>query len=137
MTTHCTPRRLAFAAASLISLASSTALAQSGPHFPTTFREQDIATNGTTLHVRIGGSGPAVVLLHGYGDTGDMWVPLATDLARDHTVIVPDLRGMGLSARADTGFEKANEANDIVGVMDVLGAARAAVVAHDIGNMVG
>lgn len=137
MTTHCTPRRLAFAAASLISLASSTALAQSGPHFPTTFREQDIATNGTTLHVRIGGSGPAVVLLHGYGDTGDMWVPLATDLARDHTVIVPDLRGMGLSARADAGFEKANEANDIVGVMDVLGAARADVVAHDIGNMVG
>jgi pimeloyl-ACP methyl ester carboxylesterase len=34
-----------------------------------------------------------VVLLHGYGETGDMWAPLAADLARDHTVIVPDLRG--------------------------------------------
>lgn len=137
MTTQRNIRRLAFAAASLVSLASTTVLAQSGPHFPATFREQDIATNGTTIHVRIGGSGPAVVLLHGYGDTGDMWVPLASDLARDHTVIVPDLRGMGLSARADSGFEKADEANDIVGVMDALGTKQADVVAHDIGNMVG
>ena len=48
-----------------------------------------LPSNGTTLHVRIGGSGPAVVLLHGFGDTGDMWAPLAADLARDHTVIVP------------------------------------------------
>ncbi|RZM31033.1 MAG: alpha/beta hydrolase, partial [Sphingomonas sp.] len=137
MTTHRQTRRLAFAAASLLSLASTTALAQSAPHFPASFHEQDIPTNGTTIHVRVGGSGPSVVLLHGYGDTGDMWVPLASALARDHTVIVPDLRGMGLSARADSGFEKANEANDIVGVMDALGAARADVVAHDIGNMVG
>ncbi len=65
--------------------------------FPAGFRLQEVPTNGTTIHVRVGGSGPAVVLLHGYGETGDMWVPLAADLARDHTVIVPDLRGMGLS----------------------------------------
>ncbi len=39
--------------------------------------------------------GPAVVLIHGFGDTGDMWAPLAAELARDHTVVVPDLRGMG------------------------------------------
>jgi len=77
-----------------------------------------------------------VVLLHGYGETGDMWGPLAADLARTHTVIVPDLRGMGLSARAESGFEKANEAEDIVGVMDALQAPKADVVAHDIGNMV-
>jgi pimeloyl-ACP methyl ester carboxylesterase len=50
------------------------------------------------MHVRVGGKGPAVVLLHGFGDTGDMWAPLAADLARDHTVVVPDLRGMGLSS---------------------------------------
>jgi len=104
--------------------------------FPASFRVQEIPTNGTTLHVRVGGRGPAVVLLHGYGDTGDMWTPLAAELAKDHTVIVPDLRGMGLSARADTGFEKVNEAEDIVGVMDTLHVATAQVVAHDIGNMV-
>jgi pimeloyl-ACP methyl ester carboxylesterase len=114
----------------------------SGPTFaqgftyPAGFRSERIATNGTTLHVRIGGKGPAVVLLHGYGETGDMWAPLAADLARDHTVVAPDLRGMGLSARAERGFEKKNQAADIAGVMDALKLPAAAVVAHDIGNMV-
>ena len=55
--------------------------------------------NGTTIHVRVGGNGPAVVLLHGYGETGDMWAPLAASLMHDHTVVVPDLRGMGLSSK--------------------------------------
>jgi hypothetical protein len=49
--------------------------------FPADFRTQDIPTNGTILHVRIGGQGPAAVLLHGYGETGDMWAPLAAELA--------------------------------------------------------
>ncbi len=105
--------------------------------FPVTFHTQTVATNGTRLHVRVGGSGPAVVLLHGFGDTGDMWAPLATDLARDHTVIVPDLRGMGLSAHPDTGYTKKNQAADIAGVMDALRVQKADLVTHDIGNMVG
>jgi pimeloyl-ACP methyl ester carboxylesterase/uncharacterized RmlC-like cupin family protein len=104
--------------------------------FPAGFSTQEIATNGTTLHVRIGGTGPAVVLIHGYGDTGDMWAPLAADLMRDHTVIAPDLRGMGLSATATTGFTKKNQAGDIAGVMSALHIRRADVVGHDIGNMV-
>jgi hypothetical protein len=58
------------------------------------FRGANIAANGTTLHVRVGGHGPAVVLLHGFGDTGDMWAPVAAALEVNHTVIVPDLRGM-------------------------------------------
>jgi pimeloyl-ACP methyl ester carboxylesterase len=105
--------------------------------FPATFRIQDIATNGTTLYVRVGGSGPAVVLLHGFGDTGDMWVPLAVVLAKDHTVIVPDLRGMGLSDHPDGGYTKKNQAVDIVGIMDALKVQKADLVTHDIGNMVG
>jgi hypothetical protein len=52
---------------------------------PKTFRARQIATNGTKLYVRVGGSGPMVVLLHGYGETGDLWVPLAEDLVPDHT----------------------------------------------------
>src|SRR5262245_794022 len=76
------------------------------PTFPASFRVQRIPTNGTTLHVRVGGSGPAVVLLHGYGETGDMWAPVAAKLASDHRVIVPDLRGMGLSERASGGYDK-------------------------------
>lgn len=105
--------------------------------FPSSFREQKIATNGTTLHVRVGGAGPAVVLLHGYGETGDMWVPLAVDLARDHTVVVPDLRGMGLSDHPPGGYDKKNQGHDIAGVLDALKIERATLVTHDIGNMVG
>jgi len=104
--------------------------------FPSAFRVEDIATNGTTIHVRVGGAGPAVVLLHGFGDTGDMWAPLAADLVRDHTVIAPDLRGMGLSAVAGSGFSKKNQAEDVAGVMTALHVDRADVVGHDIGNMV-
>ena len=105
--------------------------------FPGSFATQEIKTNGTTLHVRVGGKGPAVVLLHGFGDTGDMWAPIAAKLVKDHTVVVPDLRGMGLSAHPDTGYTKANEARDIAGVMDVLHVQTAQLVTHDIGNMVG
>ncbi|MFS8115115.1 alpha/beta fold hydrolase [Rhizobium jaguaris] len=104
--------------------------------YPTTFRTEEVATNGTTIHVRIGGSGPAVVLLHGYGETGDMWAPLAAELMQDHTVIAPDLRGMGLSAVATEGFTKKNEAEDVAGVLDALHIQQADVVGHDIGNMV-
>src|SRR5437763_9709725 len=84
--------------------------------FPSAFKIQTIKTNGTELHVRVGGSGPAVVLLHGFGDTGDMWAPIAARLVADHTVIVPDLRGMGLSAHPEGGYTKKNEALDIAGV---------------------
>src|SRR5262249_44355519 len=105
--------------------------------FPAEFRTQNIATNGTTIYVRAGGSGPGVILLHGYGETGDMWAPMATDLARDHTVIVPDLRGMGLSAKPEGGFDKKTQGVDIAGVLDELQIDRADLVTHDIGNMVG
>jgi pimeloyl-ACP methyl ester carboxylesterase len=107
------------------------------PPFPASFRIQKIATNGVTIHVRVGGEGPAVVLLHGYGETGDMWGPMAADLARDHTVIVPDLRGLGLSSKPAGGFDKKTQAADVAGVMDALKVAKADLVAHDIGNMVG
>ena len=107
-----------------------------GFDFPSGFTTQDITTNGATIHVRQGGQGPAVVLLHGYGETGDMWVAMAAALARDHRVIVPDLRGLGLSSKPAGGFDKKNQAHDVAGVLDQLGVDRADVVAHDIGNMV-
>ncbi|HEU4484786.1 MAG TPA: alpha/beta fold hydrolase [Povalibacter sp.] len=104
--------------------------------FPVGFRTEEIATNGTKIHVRIGGTGSPVILLHGYGDTGDMWAPLAARLMRNHTVIVPDLRGMGLSAVALEGFTKKNQAEDVAGVLDALHISQTDVVGHDIGNMV-
>jgi pimeloyl-ACP methyl ester carboxylesterase len=105
--------------------------------FPFSFHTEEIKTNGTTLHVRIGGQGPAVVMLHGFGDTGDMWAPAAAVLVKNHMVVVPDLRGMGLSAHPDAGYTKKNQAVDIAGVMDVLKIEKADLVTHDIGNMVG
>ena len=105
--------------------------------FPLGFRTLDVPANGTTLYVRIGGHGPSAVLLHGYGETGDMWVPLAAELARDHSVVVPDLRGMGLSARPESGYDKKTQGHDIAGVLDALQIGHADLITHDIGNMVG
>jgi pimeloyl-ACP methyl ester carboxylesterase len=125
-----------FAAVLIAATLASPALARIEP-FPPSFHTQMVPTNGTSLYVRVGGQGPAVVLLHGFGDSGDMWAPLAAVLVKNHTVIVPDLRGMGLSAHPDTGYTKKNQANDIAGVMDALKVQTADLVTHDIGNMVG
>ena len=105
--------------------------------FPAGFRIEEIAANGVTLHTRIGGSGPAVVMLHGFADTGDMWAPVAAALATNHTVIVPDLRGMGLSSQPSGGYDKKTQGRDIADVLDALKIDTAALVTHDIGNMVG
>ncbi|KOY01668.1 alpha/beta fold hydrolase [Pseudomonas nunensis] len=121
--------------ASLLLALSLPALADVTP-FPAAFLTKDIPVEGVTMHVRVGGKGPAVVLLHGFGDTGDMWAPLAADLAKDHTVVVPDLRGMGLSSIPDSGFDKKTQAGDIRGVLAALGIEHSVVIGHDIGTMV-
>jgi pimeloyl-ACP methyl ester carboxylesterase len=105
--------------------------------FPKNFKVSDVKVDGAVIHVRIGGTGPAVLMLHGFGDSGDMWQPLAVKMAGDHTVIVPDLRGMGLSSHPDTGYDKKTEAHDMVQVLDALKIADVQLVTHDIGNMVG
>jgi len=120
----------------LAALLAGPAVAAVTP-FPATFHSQMVATNGTRLNVRVGGKGPAVLLLHGFADTGDMWAPLAAVLVKDHTVVVPDLRGMGLSEHPDTGYTKKNQAVDMAGVLDALKIQKADLVTHDIGNMVG
>ena len=122
----------------LASVTSAAAIprAAQGLAYPENFSAKDIAVNGTTIHVRVGGHGPAVILLHGYGETGDMWVPMAGEFARDHTVVVPDLRGLGLSAKPTGGFDKKNQGVDVAKVLDKLEIDSVDVVAHDIGNMV-
>ncbi|HZR34947.1 MAG TPA: alpha/beta hydrolase [Nevskia sp.] len=121
--------------ACLLALIALPALGQSFK-YPPVFKTRQIAVEGANIYVRSGGQGPAVVLLHGFGDTGDMWVPLAVELARNHTVVVPDLRGLGFSSKPAGGYDKKTQAGDVAGVLDALGIARADVVAHDIGNMV-
>jgi pimeloyl-ACP methyl ester carboxylesterase len=107
------------------------------PAMPPDFKTSTVQlADGATIWVRSGGSGPAVVLIHGFGDTGDMWGPLAARLAKTHTVIVPDLRGMGRSSKAAGGYDKKSQAADIRAVVEKLGQNRSAVVGHDIGTMV-
>ena len=129
------PTRMVLTAIALLSLTLS-ASAEVRP-FPRSFRIENVKTDGATIYVRVGGKGPAVIMLHGFGDTGDMWAPLAEVLAKDHTVIVPDLRGMGLSSYPSTGYDKKTQAQDIGRVMDKLNVEKASLVTHDIGNMVG
>jgi pimeloyl-ACP methyl ester carboxylesterase len=124
------------AAVSVGFLLSASALAAVQP-YPANFGTMNIVANGTQIYVRVGGAGPAVVLLHGYGETGDMWAPLAAELVRDHFVIVPDLRGLGLSSRPAGGYDKKTQAQDVAGVLDSLKIDKVDLVTHDIGNMVG
>jgi pimeloyl-ACP methyl ester carboxylesterase len=105
--------------------------------FPDGIQGRQIEVQGGTQYVRIGGQGPAVLLLHGFGDTGDMWAPLVRVLVQHHTVIVPDLRGMGLSSHPDDGYTKVAQARDLAGILDKLHIGSVDLVTHDIGNMVG
>lgn len=105
--------------------------------FPAGVRIEEIDTGGATIHTRIGGKGPAVVMLHGFADTGDMWQPLAAALIDTRTVVIPDLRGMGLSSQPAGGYDKKTQGVDIARVLDKLGIETAELVTHDIGNMVG
>ena len=103
--------------------------------FPDDFTTRDIETNGATIHTRVGGNGPAVTLLHGYGLTGDSWAPLAAALAGTHTVIVPDLRGLGRSSKPEGGYDKKTQAGDLAGVLDALDVRQTALVSNDMGSL--
>ena len=105
-------------------------------HLPKGFTEKKVNVDGVTIHYKIGGQGPVVVLLHGYAQTSHMWRPLMPVLATSHTVIAPDLRGAGGSARPPAGYEKKTLAKDIRGLVRQLGHQQVTVVGHDIGLMV-
>src|SRR5438445_1362699 len=128
-------RRVAAGLAASLALGALSARAAPTP-FPADFRSSQVVNADATINVRVGGHGPAVVLIHGFGNTGDMWSPMAAELAKDHTVVVPDLRGMGLSSHPAGGYDKWTQAGDIRAVLDKLGIERADIVGHDIGTMV-
>lgn len=96
--------------------------------------------DGVALHAAVGGSGSPIVLLHGFPQTHLMWRHVAADLAADHTVICPDLRGYGASDKpADTdgtAYAKRTMAADIVTLARELGHERFALAGHDRGALV-
>jgi pimeloyl-ACP methyl ester carboxylesterase len=128
---------VAFAAVLVLPLIGTAPAAAEIKPFPASFNAQQMPVTDGTQYVRVGGQGLAVLLLHGFGDTGDMWEPLAEVLVKDHTVVIPDLRGMGLSSHPEGGYEKAPQARDIAAILDQLKIQQFALVTHDIGNMVG
>ena len=94
--------------------------------------------DGTEIAAEVRGSGPAVLLLHGYPETKAMWNDVAEELARDHTVVAADLRGYGDSAKPrGAHYAKRDMARDQVTLMRMLGHDRFAVVGHDRGGRVG
>jgi len=92
--------------------------------------------NGVRLHYLVAGTGDPVVLLHGYAETSHMWRPLIQELAKNHAVTAPDLRGAGESSTPDTGYTKAEMAQDIHALVRKLGYEHIGIVGHDIGLMV-
>jgi pimeloyl-ACP methyl ester carboxylesterase len=92
--------------------------------------------NGVRLHYLIAGKGDPVLLLHGYAENSHMWSPLIPELAKTHTVIAPDLRGFGQSAKPNGGYTKKTMAQDIHALAMSLGFRHEVVVGHDIGLMV-
>jgi pimeloyl-ACP methyl ester carboxylesterase len=100
------------------------------------FSERFAKVNGVRLRYLIGGTGSPVVLLHGYAETSHMWRPILPALADSHTVIVPDLRGAGGSAKPASGYDKKTMAMDIHELTSSLKLDRVRIVGHDIGLMV-
>jgi pimeloyl-ACP methyl ester carboxylesterase len=132
-----TGRRAMVAAVALwqaLGAGPSAAGAQARPRLDVQSRFADV--NGTRLHYLAAGHGPAVILLHGFGETSHMWRPLIAPLAGTHTVLAPDLRGAGGSARPLQGYDKKTLAQDIHALAQSLGHRRVILVGHDIGLMV-
>jgi pimeloyl-ACP methyl ester carboxylesterase len=99
--------------------------------------EQDVhyvVVHGYRRAYRMAGSGPVVVLLHGIGDNSGNWLDAIADLARDHTVIAPDLLGHGRSDKPRADYSLAAYANGLRDLLDVLGIERATFVGHSLGG---
>src|SRR5438874_875749 len=97
---------------------------------------RDAKIGNVQLHYLTAGHGPAVLLLHGYAETSRMWRPLIPRLAATHTVIAPDLPGIGGSAIPANGLDMTHAAARMHALVKSLGVNKAAVVGHDIGLMV-
>jgi pimeloyl-ACP methyl ester carboxylesterase len=102
---------------------------------PEGFEHRAAAVNGVRLHYVIGGKGPAVVLLHGFPETWYAWRNVMPTLAEEHTVIAPDLRGIGDSSLEESGYDKETLAEDVHGLVRSLGFEEVSVVGHDMGAM--
>src|SRR5437660_9093347 len=125
---------------SLLALSSAALLVGAAPvravDFGPGFKTQSVAVDDGTVSVTVGGSGPPVVLIHGYAETSRMWKPLAKSLAPRFTVIAPDLPGIGDSSIPKAGLDMKISAERVHAAVRSLGYTKVRVVGHDIGLMV-
>jgi pimeloyl-ACP methyl ester carboxylesterase len=103
------------------------------PGFANTFVSRYVDANGVRLHAVTGGSGPPLLLVHGWPQTWYQWRLVMPALARDFQVVTVDQRGIGLSDKPEGGYDAGSEANDMVALMDALGHRRFAMVGFDTG----
>jgi pimeloyl-ACP methyl ester carboxylesterase len=101
-----------------------------------TFSHHTASVNGIQLHYVIGGQGDPVVLLHGWPETWYAWRHIMPALAKNYTVIAPDLRGLGDSSKPPTGYDGKTVAEDIHQLVTQLGFKTIFLVGHDIGAWV-
>jgi pimeloyl-ACP methyl ester carboxylesterase len=127
-------RAWSHATLALILLISGAAVVSAQPQAAIASRFAEV--NGVRLHYLAAGTGDPIILLHGYAQNSRMWRPLIPLLAKTHTVIAPDMRGFGQSARPEGGYGKKAMAQDIHALAVSLGFTHAQVVGHDIGLMV-
>ncbi|MCI3935501.1 alpha/beta fold hydrolase [Streptomyces sp. AN091965] len=92
-----------------------------------------VSVNGVELNVALSGSGPAVLLLHGFPHTWEVWREVMAGLSGRYRVIAPDLRGLGASSPVSSGFDAGTLAEDAAGLLAALGVPSAAVVGIDAG----
>lgn len=115
--------------------------ATDAPHLPSgftdTFKSQYVDTGELRLHVVIGGSGPPLLLVHGWPENWYAWRLIMPALAESFTVIAVDQRGIGLSDKPKDGYDTGTLAADLIALMDALGHRRFAVVGHDTGFAIG
>src|SRR5437762_4286983 len=109
-----------------------TALAQSN-----NYESQTANLSAVKIHYLKAGTGKkTLVLIHGFGDTSHMWIPLFDEFGTDYTILAPDMRGLGDSSRPATGYDKKTIAADIRELVKSLGYQKIDLVGHDIGLMV-
>src|SRR3954463_13870623 len=120
----------------LVSQTSSPAAGQQPAPDSLAVTTRTASVDGLALQYLSAGHGPAIVLLHGYAETSRMWRPLIPRLAETHTVIAPDLPGIGGSAIPSDGLDMTRAAGRMHALVKSLGVNKAAVVGHDIGLMV-
>jgi pimeloyl-ACP methyl ester carboxylesterase len=103
---------------------------------PAGFKQEKVEINGINYNVYKGGHGDPLVLLHGYAQSALMWTPVMNALKDQYTIIVPDLRGIGLTDAPDKGYDKVTIAEDVKKLLEHYDIPAARVVGHDLGLMV-